>query len=197
MFGLYILEETLFKGYNFEFLDFLYFSSIISSIFVVISKNPIISVLFLIALFISVSSYLIILGLNFIGITYLLVYIGAVSILFIFILMLINIRISELISKTYNSISLALIIGIFFFYPMLYILPYYKTYISSNILYDFSINENFIMLVTSNTWDSNIVEYSHANIIGNIIYTNYLIWLIITSLILLVAMLGTICLVIS
>lgn len=50
------------------------------------------------------------LGINFIGLSYLLVYVGAVSILFLFILMLINIRISELATENNNSVSLAVII---------------------------------------------------------------------------------------
>jgi NADH-ubiquinone oxidoreductase chain 6 len=65
-----------------------------------------------------------ILGLNFIGLSYLLVYVGAVSILFLFILMLINVRISELLSNTSNSIPLAVLIAISFNYPIYDILPY-------------------------------------------------------------------------
>lgn len=151
MFDLHILQETFINGYNYKFLHFIYYSSIFSSIFVIISKNPIISVLFLIALFLNISAYLITLGFNFIGISYLLVYVGAVSILFLFILMLINIRISELTTYTYNSIPLAIIISIFFLYPLYNLLPYYKLYISSIVIDDFIINNDIIMLVTSKT----------------------------------------------
>src|SRR5271168_3010455 len=112
--SLFILNETFTNGYRVEILDFIFVISIISGIFVIISKNPIISVLFLIGLFLSISSYLIILGINFIGLSYLLVYVGAVSILFLFILMLINIRISELFNDASNSIPLAAIITIVF-----------------------------------------------------------------------------------
>jgi NADH-ubiquinone oxidoreductase chain 6 len=191
MFNLYVLKETFFNGYNMELIYFLYFSSIFSGILVIISKNPIISVLFLIGLFLSISGYLIILGMNFIGISYILVYVGAVSILFLFILMLINVRISELLSYTNNSIPLAIIIGIVFMYSIYEIYPNYKFYINFNLLND------EIMYATSITWDGNLSENSHISSIGNIIYTNYFILLIITSLILLLAMIGTICLVIS
>ena len=68
------------------------------------------TLLFLIGLFGSISSYLIIIGLTFIGLSYLIVYIGAVSILFLFILMLLNIRISELDSNPIDSISLGIIV---------------------------------------------------------------------------------------
>ena len=131
---LYIFKEIVFNGYKDIFLDFLYVAAIICGILVIITKNPIVSVLFLIGLFLSISCYLIMLGLNFIGLSYLLVYIGAVSILFLFILMLINIRISELLIDTSNSIPLAIILGISFNYSVNNILPY----ILANNNYDIS-----------------------------------------------------------
>src|SRR6266487_2776819 len=121
--SIFILNETFTNGYRIEILNFISAASIISGIFI-ISKNPIVSVLFLIGLFLSISSYLIILGINFIGLSYLLVYVGAVSILFLFILMLINVRVSELLSDTSNSIPLAVIISVAFNYPLYEILPY-------------------------------------------------------------------------
>src|ERR1700730_8481957 len=122
--SLFILNETYTNGYRIEVLDFISLVSILCGIFVIVSKNPIVSVLFLIGLFLSISGYLMILGLNFIGLSYLLVYVGAVSILFLFILMLINVRISELLSNTSNSIPLAIIIAISFNYPVYQILPF-------------------------------------------------------------------------
>lgn len=122
--SLYILSENFINGYRAEVLDIISLFSILCGILVIISKNPIISVLFLIGLFLSIASYLIVLGLNFIGLSYLLVYVGAVSILFLFILMLINVRISELLSNTSSSIPLAIIIAISFNYPLFQILPY-------------------------------------------------------------------------
>jgi NADH-ubiquinone oxidoreductase chain 6 len=112
------------NGYRTEILDILSLLAILCGILVIISKNPIVSVLFLIGLFLSISSYLITLGLSFVGLSYLLVYVGAVSILFLFILMLINIRVSELLSYTSNSIPLAILIGISFNFPVYQIIPY-------------------------------------------------------------------------
>ena len=129
---LYIVNEMTFNGYNVFNLDLLYIIAILLGILVIISKNPIVSVLFLIGLFLSISAYLILTGLNFIGLSYLLVYIGAVSILFLFILMLINIRISELQSNTNNSIPLSIIMVISFNYPIFLILPYNIAILSNN-----------------------------------------------------------------
>jgi len=188
--NLFILIEQDSNGYIFELLDFLSLISILTGIFVIITKNPIISILFLICLFLSIASYLILLGMNFIGLSYLLVYIGAVSILFLFILMLINIRISELQSETSNSLPLALIMGFCFYYIIYDIIPIdmYKNKIINNII---NINEK-LFFVTSGIWDGMLVENSQIASIGNIMYSSYFLWLIITSIILLLAMVGTI-----
>src|SRR5271156_424143 len=111
--NLYNVFDNTINGYDNGYLQLLSIISIVSGILVIVSKNPIVSVLFLICLFLCVSGYLIFLGLNFIGLSYLLVYIGAVSILFLFILMLINVRVSELQTETKNSLALAIMVGIF------------------------------------------------------------------------------------
>jgi NADH-ubiquinone oxidoreductase chain 6 len=122
--SLFILSESFTNGFRIEMLDFISLMSIICGILVIISKNPVVSVLFLIGLFLSIASYLLILGISFIGLSYLLVYVGAVSILFLFILMLINVRISELLSNTSQSLPLAIFIGIAFNFPLYNLLPF-------------------------------------------------------------------------
>jgi len=212
--NLYVLVEYFTNGYRIESLDIISLISVLCGILVIISKNPIVSVLFLIGLFLSISSYLILLGLNFIGLSYLLVYVGAVSILFLFILMLINVRISELLSNTSNSIPLAILIAISYNYPLYHILPYniatYNSYTLNlyNILYSMEYtnygaylkkffkgleqDNGEVLFVTSKVWDSFLSETTHITSIGNIMYTNYSIWLILTSIILLLAMVGSI-----
>lgn len=187
---LYIVNEPTFTGYNVISLDLLYVVAILLGTLVIISKNPVISVLFLIGLFLSISCYLILTGLNFIGLSYLLVYIGAVSILFLFILMLINVRISELLIDSINSIPLAILLGCLFNYFVNNVLPYMMIAFN-NLLYHFSTVKN-LANVTSVSWDGYLAETSHITSIGNILYGNYSIWLIITSIILLLAMVGAI-----
>lgn len=192
--NLFIIIDNYNNGYKIEFLDLISLLAIISGILVITTKNPIISVLFLIGLFLCISSYLFLLGMNFIGLSYLLVYIGAVSILFLFILMLINVRVSELQAETSNSLPLATIIGVCFYYIISKILPSSYSKINndeflSNII---SYKNEEILYVTSKLWDGNLTENSHITSIGNVMYTNYFIWLIITSIILLLAMVGAI-----
>jgi NADH-ubiquinone oxidoreductase chain 6 len=112
---LFLMNENFTNGQSDWILDILSALSILAAIFVITSKNPIISIFFLIGLFLSVALYLIFVGLIFLGLSYLIVYIGAVSILFLFILMLINIRVSELQSNNSNSILLGTIILMFFY----------------------------------------------------------------------------------
>lgn len=208
--NLFLINETFTNGYISNILDIISVLAVFCAISVIVNKNPIISVLFLIGLFASVSCYLMILGLSFIGLSYLIVYIGAVSILFLFILMLINIRISELQSNTSNNIPLTIIIGISISYSLFQLLPYDIAILSNfnsninNNLYNISINKhnnfniavnnnnNDLLFVTSKIWDGNLAESNHMTTIGNIMYTNYNIWLIIASFILLLAMVGAI-----
>ena len=176
--NLFLIKETFTNGYISNSLDILSILAILCGIFVITSKNPIVSVLFLIGLFASISSYLIILGLSFIGLSYLIVYIGAVSILFLFILMLINIRISELQSNTSNSIPLSIIIAILFNYYLFQLLPYDIAILSTNssingyinnLLYGDTINLNTNSKFSINYFDNlNIKNEDIFFVTGNL-----------------------------
>ena len=199
--NLFILNETFTNGFSHIALTFISLFSILCAISVIISKNPIVSVLFLIGLFLNVAGYLMVLGMNYIGLSYLLVYVGAVSILFLFILMLINVRVSELSNENNNSIPLAIIISVFLNFTLYKLLP--NTNFSSNVIYKTNtsdlLNYNFnlffnkdLWFVTSQNWDGVLAESSHITSIGNILYTGYPLLLILTSLVLLLAMVGAI-----
>lgn len=203
---LHIVVENHLPGLMVNFLYILSIISVFFGIYVIISKNPVLSVLFLIGLFSSIALYLIMIGLNFIGLSYILVYIGAVSILFLFILMLINVRISELVTDNKNSILLAILTVICFSYCVNEYLPigggvfdianYFSVYTVWGHSGEFDVME-FLKLtsvasVTSKSWDSILIEITHIALLGNILYTNMFILFIITSLILLLAMVGSI-----
>nr|QDD68326.1 NADH dehydrogenase subunit 6 [Ilyonectria sp.] len=212
--------ELFTNGYLTGSLDIISILALLCGISIIINKNPIVSIIFLIGLFASISTYLILLGLTFIGLSYLIVYIGAVSILFLFILMLINIRTSELQSNNRNSIPLGLFITVLFNCTLFQLLPYYMAILNNynnklnNILYylplgaasskhndvinlagaskALSTNNVNVMFVSSSNWDGNMAETSHISAIGNILYTSYNMWIFIASFILLLAMVGAI-----
>ncbi len=210
----FVLYDLLNSGYKPESLEILSLIALLFGVSVISIKNPISALMCLIGLFGTVSVYLILIGLNFIGFSYLIVYIGAVSILFLFILMLINIRASELTSNSVNSIPLALLIIILLNYTWLQLSPEYGSiYINtdnavSNLVYtnlfseigDFwksmlvsveSITSN-VMYISSSSWDGFMAETSHIVGVGMVLYTVYNTWLLLASLILLLAMVGSI-----
>lgn len=200
MFNLLLFDETFSNQYISNVLVFIDVVSIIAAILVIISKNPIVSVLFLIGLFLGISCHLLVAGLNFIALSYLLVYVGAVSILFLFILMLINIRISELSSETSNVVPLALILGLSFNICLHDIFisddnhNVILDYRNISIIHEFlnKVSNKNIFFISSKLWDGSLAETTHISSIGDVLYTNYSIWLILTSIILLLAMVGAI-----
>lgn len=200
--NLYLLNEIMSNNLHSNSLGLVSLLSILTGISVIISKNPIVSVLFLIGLFLTIAGYLMILGISFIGLSYLLVYVGAVSILFLFILMLINVRISEVTANSINSIPLSTMIGIFFLISLgnsfspsgFFNVQWYSINNNFNIalenLYS-SLNSKLFYSI-SQVWDGNLAETSHITTIGNIIYTNYPLLILLTSIILLLSMIGSI-----
>lgn len=211
---LLVVLDFFSNGYKSEALDFFSILALLFGTVVIVIKNPIGSLMCLIGLFGAISVYLIMIGLDFIGFSYLIVYIGAVSILFLFILMLINIRTSELLSNNGNSIPLALLIIILLNYTWFQLSPQYITYFdtSDNIITNSVYTNMFfelinswnsvfsnesrdvinVMFVSSNNWDGYMTETNHIAAIGMILYTVFNMWLLIASIILLLAMVGAI-----
>lgn len=193
---MYSFYEYYFSGYNEESLTALSMMAVLLGVTVITSKNPMNSLFFLIGLFASISLYLSLIGLTFIGFSYLIVYIGAVCILYLFILMLISIRASELYCDNFNGAPLAMYIGIFWNYSLFKSLPEpIRMDILRLFYYYITLNDRIkgnVMFISSNDWEGLFTETSHISTIGNILYTSYNIWLFLSSLILVLAMVGAI-----
>jgi NADH-ubiquinone oxidoreductase chain 6 len=155
-----LIVDNLTNGFKSEIINVIYLLSIFFAVSTIISRNPIVSVLFLIGLFCNISSLLILIGFNFIGLSYILVYVGAVSILFLFILMLINIRISELLNETNNDIPLAILTIMLFFYIIGQVIP-------TNSL----VNQETMKKVTDSIIDIHNSHYININY-ENIVYVS-------------------------
>lgn len=195
---LYCLTGYSANGYQGYILDIIISICVLFAIYTIISPNPVVAVLFLIGLFTGISIYLMVIDLIFLGLSYLLVYIGAVSILFLFILMLINIRIAELVSNNNNYLPLSILIIIPFIYILGQILPLNTKLIldnCENLSLDFTIwpyYKDVINFASGNNWDVNLIGLTDINNIGNIMYSTYSIWLVLISLTLLLSMVGSI-----
>ena len=170
--------------FNFESILFYIFSSIalIASIMVINSKNPVHSVLFLILVFCNSAGLFILLGVEFLAITFIIVYVGAIAILFLFVVMMLNIKLVELNENMLRYLPIGALIGIIFLFEIFLVLE--NNFISLNYNLD-SNNINYI-------WDNKVTNYTNIELIGNILYTNNFYLFLVASLILLVAMIGAI-----
>src|SRR6266704_4197056 len=109
------------------FINLLAFGTLLSSVFSITSKNPVISVIFLITTFVQAAGYLILIGINFIGISYVVIYVGAIAVLFLFVIMMINIKLTDILetgSQYTKNLPLALAIGSLFIYEIFTIMPF-------------------------------------------------------------------------
>ena len=168
-------------------LFFYFFSTItvFSSIMVIISRNTVYSVFFLISVFVSVSILFIMIGAEFLGMMMLIVYVGAVAVLFLFVVMMLNVteQIKGRPSRKgfINNISVGTIVGVIIFLELLVVIGGWKY------------KGSYISLATEN---SNI-NLTNTHALGNILYTNYIYLFQISGMILLVAMIGAITLTFS
>lgn len=189
------------------FINLLGFGLLFSSIFSISSTNPVISVIFLISTFVCSAGYLIMLGVQFIGISYIVIYVGAIAVLFLFVIMMININITDIVETGSNytkNFPLSIIIislFIFIFKDILHIIFYVFKPIPSFNYGDFNFiniytrlmnfNDNSDLL-SLNYADSIFTNFEQIQILGHNLYTYGAILLIILSVILLLAMLATI-----
>ena len=154
--------------------------AVISAIMVTVSKNTVHSVFFLILDFISISCLFIMIGAEFLGMIMLIVYVGAVAVLFLFVVMMLNVAqqknqwfISE---ENSGHIPVGLIISTIIFFELIIVVGGWK--------YKPDLFNSDNLLTTS--------EISNTHSLGQIIYTDYIHIFQISGMILLVSMIGAI-----
>ena len=181
--------------------------SLLSGIFTITSKNPVISILFLISVFVQAAIYLILTGVNFIGLAYIIIYVGAIAVLFLFVIMMLNINLSEILetdNQYTKNLPLAIAIGFLFIYNFSNILSFqffsdlniqensYLLFLKSNDLWE---NLNFNSNILSNLSlhsDLQLIDITQIKILGYILYTYSSVLLIALGIILLLSMFATI-----
>ena len=154
--------------------------AVISAIMVIASKNTVHSVFFLILDFISISCLFIMIGAEFLGMIMLIVYVGAVAILFLFVVMMLNVaqQKSEWFTSKNSSthIPIGLLVSLIIFFELIIVIGGLKYKL--NLVHSISIEINS---TTTNT-----------QLLGNVIYTDYIHLFQLSGMILLVAMIGAI-----
>ena len=156
------------------------FIAIVSAIMVTVSKNTVHSVFFLILDFISISCLFIMIGAEFLGMIMLIVYVGAVAVLFLFVVMMLNVaqQKNQWFSARESSkhIPVGLIISTIIFFELIIVIGGWKY--KPDLVSSMSLN-----------LDSSI---SNTHAIGYVLYTDYIHIFQLSGMILLVAMIGAI-----
>ena len=191
-------------------LLFYIFSSfaLVSGIMVIEAKNPVHSVLFLILVFFNSAGLLLLLGLDFFALIFLVVYVGAIAVLFLFVVMMLNIKLAEINEKRLRYLPIGGVLGFLFLLliflivdnDLIPLLPQKEILISlqgnqeqinNSLLAQNQFNLSFIQ------WSQLLDTVSNIEAIGLYIYTYYFFFFLLASLILLVAMIGAIVLTMS
>ena len=160
---------------------FFYFFSVIaifSSLMVITSRNTVNSVFFLILDFISVGCLFIMVGAEFLGMIILIVYVGAVAVLFLFVVMMLNVaeqKQSWFIGKKSTHIPAGLIISVLIFLELLVVVGGWKQ------------KDN---LMSSNSLILSNIPNTHQ--LGLVMYTDYILYFQLAGIILLLSMIGAI-----
>jgi NADH-quinone oxidoreductase subunit J len=154
--------------------------AIVSAIMVTVSKNTVHSVFFLILDFISISCLFIMIGAEFLGMIMLIVYVGAVAVLFLFVVMMLNVaqQKNQWFSAKENSkhIPVGLIISVVIFFELIIVIGGWKYKPDLVSAMSLSIDK----------------EISNTHAIGYVLYTDYIHIFQLSGMILLVAMIGAI-----
>ena len=154
------------------------FIAIISAIMVTAARNTVHSVFFLILDFISISSLFIMIGAEFLGMMMLIVYVGAVAVLFLFVVMMLNVaeqKQSWFIGKKSTHIPIGLIVSVLILLELLVVVGGWK-YKDD--------------LMSSSTL--NLSDISNTHQLGLVMYTDYILYFQLAGIILLLSMIGAI-----
>ena len=168
-------------------LFFYFFSTIavFSALMVTISRNTVYSVFFLILVFVSTSVLFIMIGAEFLGMIMLIVYVGAVAVLFLFVVMMLNVTEQQKQRSTrkgiINTISVGSLVGVIIFLELLVVIGGWKYKGTFTSLSSINLNQ----------------DLSNTHLLGSVLYTDYIHLFQISGMILLVAMVGAITLTFS
>ena len=150
---------------------------------VVTVKNPVHSVLFLILTFISSTAILFLVEVEFISLIFIIVYVGAIAVLFLFVVMMLDIKITDLNKSFFKYFPVGSLLGVAFFLEVLIILtdilernPYYS--------------EAYLYM----DWVEKLDFLTNIGTLGQVLYTSLFTYFLIAGIILLVAMLGAVAL---
>jgi NADH:ubiquinone oxidoreductase subunit 6 (subunit J) len=180
---------------NIEVLLFYILGSLalVSGGLVVSARNPIHSILFLVLVFCNSAGLLLLLETEFLSMIFLVVYVGAIAVLFLFVVMMLNVRITELKESLSRYIPIGGLVLIIFFLEILSVIngdlvPFFSSSALSMDSQAILLQKDLNLVI----WSNNINPVTNIEAIGELLYTYYFYAFLMASLILLVAMIGAI-----
>jgi NADH-quinone oxidoreductase subunit J len=151
---------------------------------VLFAKNPVHSVLFLILLFLNGAALFVLLGAEFLAMLLVVVYVGAVAVLFLFIVMMLNLRVEGFRQTLLNHYPLSVALLLFLFFGWIALLPSSQFGLAlDNQLYQQLEHLSWVGVLS---WKGNLLS------LGSVLYTYYYFPFLLCSIILLVSMVGSI-----
>lgn len=168
---------------------FYLFSSfaLLSGIMVIQARNPVHSVLFLILVFFNAAGLLLMLGLDFFAMIFLVVYVGAIAVLFLFVVMMLNVKLAEINEKRLRYLPIGGLLAFLFLLEIFLIVD--NDLIPLTEIWTASL---LTSPPTYTQWSQMVNTITSIESIGLLIYTYYFLFFLLASLILLVAMIGAI-----
>lgn len=165
-----------------DFVSFVFYSFaalvIISAVMVISARNPVHSVFFLIFAFFNAAALFVLLGAEYIAMTLVIVYVGAVAVLFLFVVMMLNINFEKLRAGFLSYLPVGILIALLLFVQI------------GAMLYASFLNNNTLVEAVQPIPAADKITNSEA--IGQVLYTDYVYAFQLAGLILLVAMIGAI-----
>jgi NADH-quinone oxidoreductase subunit J len=160
------------------------------SLFVVTAANSIHSVLFLVLVFFSSASLFLFIKAEFLALIFLVVYVGAIAVLFLFVVMMLNVRQNELEDRQMQYVSIGFLFSIIFLCELFYVFESdFSMFQNVSSLYPFG---SSILGSLNHSWFQNIDSIGSIESLGFILYNSFFFAFIVSGCILLVAMIGAI-----
>jgi NADH-quinone oxidoreductase subunit J len=154
------------------------FACVASAVMVVVGRNPVHSVLFLILAFVNAAGLFVMLGAEFLAMILVVVYVGAVAVLFLFVVMMLDVDFAELRRGVQQYLPLGLVLGVVFLFEL------------AAIVIAELIGTNVTKAVTTPT--PPLEQMSNTQALAQVLYTRYVYFFEGAGLVLLVAMIGAI-----
>lgn len=175
---------------NLDMILFFFFSSILllSSLLIIVEINSIYSILLLVLSFVIATSLLFLLESEFMALIFIIIYVGAISVLFLFVIIMLNIKFTSSIKDILKYFPIGNFLGLVFLIEILFIIfDHFKAnYYNNSFLFNFNIN-----------WFYKLDYITDLKALGQILYTHYVPQFLVAGTVLLIAVIGAVILTLS